>query len=98
MREAPVAAGGVRERNDRRGMQIAVRRQELGTDIELGVDTVLSNGGKAHADEARQPAIAASRELVQRCFGPQRHCNRAATHERTDCRAAGRPAGLVPPA
>ena len=98
MREAAVTARGVRERNDRCGMQISVRRQELGTDIELGIDSVLGNGGEAHTHEAREPAIAAGRERVQCRFGSQRHCSRAATHERTDCSAAGNAAGLVPPA
>ena len=56
------------------------------------------NGGEAHTHEAREPAIAAGRERVQCRFGSQRHCSRAATHERTDCSAAGNAAGLVPPA
>ena len=38
MREAAIAACGVGQRDDRRRMQVAVRREELGADVELGVD------------------------------------------------------------
>ena len=54
MREAAIAARGVSQRDDRRRMQVAVRCEELGANVELSVDLRFGQGGKPHADQPRQ--------------------------------------------
>src|SRR5437764_1353492 len=56
MHHAAIAASGVRECDHRCSMQIPVRRKEIGTNVELGVDAAFAKRDNAKADQSGQLA------------------------------------------
>ena len=63
-REAAVAGGGVRERDDGAGVEELVRREVVGADVERGRDAAVLRTQDLEADEAGEAAVADPRELL----------------------------------
>ena len=98
VRDAAVAARGVGERDDGRRVQVAVRREQLGPDVELGDEQALLDRHHAKAEECRQPPRAALVQHLDGNSGTQRHVDRCPRQRRcptqpgpTPARQAARP-------
>jgi len=69
VREAPVAARRVGQSDYGRGMEVAVRRDQVGADVQLRGDRVFPDGREANPYETGQPADAALVQNIERVLG-----------------------------
>jgi hypothetical protein len=71
--QARIAAGRIGERNDRRGMQVAIGGEDFRPDVELGIEAAVLDVRHPKSHELGQAPLAARIGHLQRDAGSQSH-------------------------